>query len=543
MERCGMLLSLVLGLIGVVSIDSALAQAQKATPDPLLAVDQNRTTVIDRIVSDWGDNLAVEAGVNQAQLREMLFAMRADQLLAASLVGSLDGLKAIFVAALRTTANGGARVAMAADAPSALGDTNADLVYTPVTPCRLFDTRPSQGGLGTPTLNVRRTYGAITPVANQGGPGGCAAAAGAAVALIQIGTLTPSGNGLLQAGPQGAASFPNALILYQPGDQYGTAVAMPLNPANGQFDLVEQFATADLYADLQGYFRRPVNYGGTHVITGLYATDSGGFSNTASGQNSTVAGGIDNRAIGGSSTVLGGEQNTASGAASTVAGGKGNTASGILSFAAGLDAKANFDGCFVWGDRSTFDEVRCDAQDRFVVRATGGIFMLAGGTNQTNYTGVVLPPGAQAWIAASDRAGKNNVEPIDAKAILRKVAALPITTWTWTTQDPSIRHMGPMAQDFHLAFGLGESPKGISTIDADGVALAAIQGLDAKVDSAIREKDRQLAAQAATIHEQQRQLAGLSDRVQKAESLAANVVALRTALAELQRTRASVAVK
>jgi hypothetical protein len=140
----------------------------------------------------------------------------------------------------------------------ALGDATQDLVYTPVTPCRLFDTRTSQGGLGTPTLNVRRTYGAITPVANQGGPGGCGATVGAAVALIQVGTLTPSGNGLLQGGPQGAASFPNALILYQAGDQYGTAVAMPLNPANGQFDLVEQFATADLYGDLLGYFEAPV---------------------------------------------------------------------------------------------------------------------------------------------------------------------------------------------------------------------------------------------------------------------------------------------
>ena len=97
----------------------------------------------------------------------------------------------------------------------------------------------------------------MAAVANQGGPGGCAAGSGATVALIQIGTLTPSGNGLLQGGPQGAASFPNALILYQQGDQYGTAVAMPLNPANGQFDLVEQFSQADLYGDLLGYFSPP----------------------------------------------------------------------------------------------------------------------------------------------------------------------------------------------------------------------------------------------------------------------------------------------
>ena len=81
----------------------------------------------------------------------------------------------------------------------ALGDTSDDLVYTPVSPCRLFDTRPAQGGLGVMTPNVRRTYGATTPVANQGGPGGCNAATGAAVALIQIGTLTPAATAICKA--------------------------------------------------------------------------------------------------------------------------------------------------------------------------------------------------------------------------------------------------------------------------------------------------------------------------------------------------------
>ena len=64
---------------------------------------------------------------------------------------------------------------------------------------------------------------------------------------------------------------------------------------------------------------------------------------------------------------------------------------------------------------------------------------------------------------------------------------MSIATWNWKSQDASIRHMGPMAQDFRAAFGLGETEKGISTIDADGVALAAIQGLNAKVDEQQRE--------------------------------------------------------
>jgi cell division protein FtsB len=57
------------------------------------------------------------------------------------------------------------------------------------------------------------------------------------------------------------------------------------------------------------------------------------------------------------------------------------------------------------------------------------------------------------------------------------VAALPIKTWNYKSQDASVRHIGPMAQDFYAAFGLGSGDKTISTIDLDGVALAAIQGL------------------------------------------------------------------
>jgi hypothetical protein len=240
---------------GSVERSAEASAGDGAAASVLLAIDQNRATIVERIVNEWGDRLvSAGAGVNRDQLKEMLFAMRADQLFAASLAGSLDGLKGIMLAS--SSGAGKARIASAGGI-NAIGDASADLVYTPVSPCRLFDTRTSQGGLGTPVAGVRRTVGAITPVASQGGPGGCSAGSGATVALILIGTLSPSGPGILQGGPQGTASFPNALILYQPGDQYGTSVAMPLNPANGQFDLQELFGTADVYGDLLGYFAPP----------------------------------------------------------------------------------------------------------------------------------------------------------------------------------------------------------------------------------------------------------------------------------------------
>src|SRR5439155_13519171 len=124
--------------------------------------------------------------------------------------------------------------------------------------------------------------------------------------------------------------------------------------------------------------------------------------------------------------------------------------------------------------------------------------------DQAGYKGVVLPPGAQAWTATSDRAGKANFAPVDTRDVLRSIAAMPIATWNWKSQDASIRHMGPMAQDFRAAFGLGETEKGISTVDADGVALAAIQGLNAKVDAQLLAKDAEIDALRGDVAELRR---------------------------------------
>lgn len=73
---------------------------------------------------------------------------------------------------------------------------------------------------------------------------------------------------------------------------------------------------------------------------------------------------------------------------------------------------------------------------------------------------------------------------------------MPIGTWNWKSQHQTIRHMGPMAQDFSAAFGLGEDDKHISTVDADGVAFAAIQGLH----QMMRQKDKDIATLKRELH-------------------------------------------
>jgi hypothetical protein len=76
-----------------------------------------------------------------------------------------------------------------------------------------------------------------------------------------------------------------------------------------------------------------------------------------------------------------------------------------------------------------------------------------------------------------DRNLKTDFAPIDNTEVLERVVQLPITTWRYKTEDPTISHIGPVAQDFHAAFGVGKDEKGIATVDAEGVALAAIQAL------------------------------------------------------------------
>ena len=244
-----------------------------------------------------------------------------------------------------------------------------------------------------------------------------------------------------------------------------------------------------------------VGGGGANTASGNDATVGGGNSNTASGNYATVVGGQSNTASSLNGTVGGGGYNIASGAAATVPGGANNTAAGLTSFAAGYRAKANHDGTFVWAD-STDTDFASNGPNQFLVRASGGVTMT---TNTGGTTGATLMPGSGSWSSLSDRNAKENLAPVNSQAILEKVASVPIDTWNYKTQDKSIRHIGPMAQDFYAAFNVGEDDKRISTVDADGVALAAIQGLYQE----IRERDARIEAQQKSIDELQKRLSAL----------------------------------
>jgi hypothetical protein len=216
-------------------------------------------------------------------------------------------------------------------------------------------------------------------------------------------------------------------------------------------------------------------------VTDSYGTVGGGGNNQAGNGNAsladrtyaTVAGGFSNTASGIAANVAGGRSNTASAAYAMVPGGYASTASGDFSFAAGRQARALQSGSFVWGD-NTAAFINSTVPNQFIARASGGVRFYS---NAAATTGVSLPAGSGAWSNLSDRNMKDNFAAVDSSSILERVASMPIQQWNYKSQDESVKHIGPTAQDFAAAFGVGENDTTISTIDADGVALAAIQGL------------------------------------------------------------------
>jgi hypothetical protein len=260
-------------------------------------------------------------------------------------------------------------------------------------------------------------------------------------------------------------------------------------------------------------------FSGNSVLSGVYGATIGGGGesgniNTVTDNYSTVGGGKDNTASGAYATIGGGKGNTAYGNYSTIPGGYNNSVYGNFSFAAGHGARTNATGSFVWADSAFSEDFICDAANQFDVRCTGGARFVSG-KGGLFYTGVVLTPGGTSWGSLSDRNVKENFAPVDGQDILKRLASTSIETWNCKAQDPSIRHIGPMAQDFYAAFSVGEDDKHISTMDADGVALAAIQGLYEMV----QEKDEKIAAQQQQIDIQQNQISGLETRLAEIEAL------------------------
>jgi hypothetical protein len=250
--------------------------------------------------------------------------------------------------------------------------------------------------------------------------------------------------------------------------------------------------------------------GNSNTMSAEYGVLVGGTNNTVSGEGAYIAAGGYNTASGEGAVVDGGFNSTASGTFATIPGGYVNSAAGTYSFAAGARASAANEGTFVWSDGSDGDTILTSTQAyQFLARASGGFTLY---TNAASTVGAQLAAGSGTWASLSDRNVKTNIVPLDDATVLDKVAALPISRWSYKSEH-GVRHVGPMAQDFYAAFKVGEDDKHITSIDEDGVALAAIKALHTENAKLRARVDAQAAQFAALRSSTARQLARLQAEI------------------------------
>jgi len=279
--------------------------------------------------------------------------------------------------------------------------------------------------------------------------------------------------------------------------------------------------------------------------SGTGATIGGGYRNRVSGYAATIPGGISN--IAGAQGSLAAGQYASALASGSFVWGDGSTTTPIASNAANQFVIRSAGGVHLdpatslyfgkqtrqminlWGTSATTpDEFGIGVQTATAYfRSNSNFCWHKGGTHSDAFctpggTGTVqmaLRDTAAAITAVghlyaasfnigSDRAVKTAIAAINPRSVLSKVLAMPITSWAYKT-DGNTRHIGPMAQDFHKAFGLGGSDKSIATVDADGVALAAIQGLHQMV----KDKDAKITVLEKLNATMQKKLAAIEARL------------------------------
>jgi hypothetical protein len=144
----------------------------------------------------------------------------------------------------------------------------------------------------------------------------------------------------------------------------------------------------------------------------------------------------------------------------------------------------------------------------FAIRADGTFSF-----NNLGQSAMALNPQGNLRISGvltegSDRNIKENIEAVNPTDVLAKVVDLPLSTWNYIKDESDTQHLGPMAQDFHAAFGLGDDEKKIATLDTSGVALAAIQGLNLE----LKNRDEKIAELEEANQE-------LLDRMERLEAM------------------------
>ena len=190
-------------------------------------------------------------------------------------------------------------------------------------------------------------------------------------------------------------------------------------------------------------------------------------------------------------------------------------------------------------DGTSTDSVRAQADREFRVRAAGGIRLRVSAAANGNTPGAGgnvgcdLTSAVPSWTCASSRTLKENYLAVDGEDVLRRMRSVPVTTWSMIGADPGVRHLGPVAEDFWDAFGLGLGRTAIGLGDIDGVNFIAVQALEARTTQ-LRQAQEELSVRTTQLRQTQDDLTAKTARVEELEA------ALSAALRRLEAVEARV---
>jgi hypothetical protein len=161
------------------------------------------------------------------------------------------------------------------------------------------------------------------------------------------------------------------------------------------------------------------------------------------------------------------------------------------------------------GTNAVYGEGAVDGVQGFSTSSTNGAGIFGSNTaggyagyfnGRVKVDGALTVSSCTGCTMQSDQHLKTNFSAINPRLVLDRLSAIPIRAWNYKSDEPTVRHLGPMAQDFRTAFNLGVDDKHIDMIDANGVTMAAIQGLY----QMMQEKDRQIAQLQSQVVQLQR---------------------------------------
>ena len=205
-------------------------------------------------------------------------------------------------------------------------------------------------------------------------------------------------------------------------------------------------------------------------------------------------------------------------------------ATGIYSIAMGSGANTNGrDGSMFVGDDAYFQTAYSSADNQLTMRFIGGYRLWS--SYPDSVSGVYMRHGQSGWSNYCDRNMKENFTEVDGEEVLEKIHNIPVTKWNYKKTDPTMKYIGPVAQDFYSAFHLGGTDSlGINSISIDGVNMAGIKALEQRtremksVLTTIQEQNTTLMEENKKLKEQLADLKDVSEQAAALKQLKAEMV-------------------